>query len=47
MSGIPGYAGAAPVQNIGAYGAEAKDVIESVEVMYADGLREGLLTNRM
>lgn len=31
LSLIPGYAGAAPVQNIGAYGAEAKDTIETVE----------------
>lgn len=31
LSGIPGNVGAAPVQNIGAYGAEAKDVISSVE----------------
>ena len=31
LSAIPGYAGAAPVQNIGAYGAEAKDTVESVE----------------
>ena len=29
---IPGYVGAAPVQNIGAYGAEVKDIIESVEM---------------
>lgn len=32
LSIIPGLAGAAPVQNIGAYGVEAKDVIESVDV---------------
>jgi UDP-N-acetylmuramate dehydrogenase len=31
LSYIPGTVGAAPVQNIGAYGAEAKDVIVSVE----------------
>ncbi len=38
LSGIPGNVGAAPVQNIGAYGAEAKDVISSVDcVRIADG----------
>jgi UDP-N-acetylmuramate dehydrogenase len=31
LSGIPGTVGAAPIQNIGAYGAEAKDIIKSVE----------------
>ncbi|MCC8019413.1 MAG: UDP-N-acetylmuramate dehydrogenase [Rikenellaceae bacterium] len=33
---IPGYVGASPVQNIGAYGAEAADIIESVEVFGTD-----------
>ncbi len=33
LSLIPGQVGAAPVQNIGAYGAEAKDVILSVETL--------------
>lgn len=31
MAGIPGEAGASPVQNVGAYGQEAKDVIHNVE----------------
>ncbi len=30
LSGIPGTVGASPVQNIGAYGSEVKDTIESV-----------------
>jgi UDP-N-acetylmuramate dehydrogenase len=41
LSDIPGVVGASPVQNIGAYGVEVKDVIESVEVldMRTRGLR--------
>lgn len=31
LSHIPGKVGASPIQNIGAYGVEAKDIIESVE----------------
>ena len=38
LSAIPGQVGAAAVQNIGAYGVEAKDVIRSVEtVRLSDG----------
>lgn len=33
LSYIPGEVGGAVVQNVGAYGAEAKDIIESVEVL--------------
>ncbi|MBO5710108.1 MAG: UDP-N-acetylmuramate dehydrogenase [Rikenellaceae bacterium] len=31
LSGIPGTVGASPVQNVGAYGVEAKDIIQQVE----------------
>lgn len=31
MAGIPGEVGASPVQNVGAYGSEAKDIIHNVE----------------
>ncbi len=34
---IPGSAGAAPVQNVGAYGSEAADVLESVEGLSVPG----------
>ncbi|MDR1342947.1 MAG: UDP-N-acetylmuramate dehydrogenase [Prevotellaceae bacterium] len=36
LSFIPGTVGASPVQNIGAYGVEAKDAIESVEYVNLD-----------
>ena len=36
LSLIPGSVGAAPVQNIGAYGVEVKDVIESVKTLSVD-----------
>lgn len=38
LSGIPGTAGATPIQNVGAYGAEVADVLESVEVMDCQSL---------
>ncbi len=46
LSLIPGYAGAAPVQNIGAYGAEFADCAESVEFMAADTLRTEVMPAR-
>ncbi len=36
LSGIPGMCGAAPIQNIGAYGQEIKDTTVSVEVFDTD-----------
>ncbi len=33
LSHIPGTVGACPIQNIGAYGVEAKDIIESVDTI--------------
>lgn len=36
LSNIPGVVGAAPVQNVGAYGVEASDIIKEVEVVSID-----------
>lgn len=44
LAGIPGFVGAAPVQNIGAYGAELKDTLESVDVIDARTGEEKKLT---
>jgi UDP-N-acetylmuramate dehydrogenase len=40
LSLIPGKVGAAPIQNIGAYGQELKDVFYSLNGIYIDGLKE-------
>ncbi len=43
LSGIPGRAGATPIQNVGAYGQEVAEVIESVRVLDRASLEERTL----
>ncbi len=45
MSAIPGTAGAAPIQNIGAYGQEIKDTLEAVRVYDIEKDEFKLLSN--
>lgn len=45
LSLIPGNVGASPIQNIGAYGVEVKDVINSVNVLDINSLKETTISN--
>lgn len=45
LSLIPGTVGASPVQNIGAYGVEVKDVIQEVEVLNRTNLQKETFNN--
>ena len=45
MALIPGNVGAAPIQNIGAYGSEVKDVIQQVRLLEIDNGNELTLNN--
>ena len=45
LSLIPGEVGASAVQNVGAYGVEAKDVIVSVKTLNVETLEERVFTN--
>ncbi len=45
LSGIPGTVGAAPIQNIGAYGVEAEDAIESVRALDMGTGKEKIFSN--
>ena len=46
LSLIPGKVGAAPIQNIGAYGCEIKDVLEQVEAIEISSQKKITLTNK-
>jgi len=45
LSLIPGSVGAAPVQNIGAYGVEVKDIIDYVEVLDTSSMNFSMMPN--
>ncbi|MDP1678103.1 MAG: UDP-N-acetylmuramate dehydrogenase [Bacteroidota bacterium] len=45
LSGIPGLVGATPIQNVGAYGQEVKDTIESVKVLEKETFEEKIFQN--
>ncbi len=45
LSGIPGTVGGVPIQNVGAYGVDAHDVIESVDVFDLTTNTQRTLTN--
>lgn len=45
LSHIPGEVGASAIQNVGAYGVEAKDVIVSVETISVEDATERIFTN--
>ena len=45
LSAIPGEVGASAVQNVGAYGVEAKDIIEMVETINIEDGSERLFSN--
>ncbi|MDJ0841368.1 MAG: UDP-N-acetylmuramate dehydrogenase [Acidobacteriota bacterium] len=46
LSGIPGKAGAAPIQNIGAYGQEIADTLVDVRVLDLTSMETQVLTRR-
>ena len=47
LSLIPGNVGASPIQNIGAYGVEVKDVIHSVNILDKNTLKNVNLENKL
>lgn len=46
LSGIPGTVGASVIQNIGAYGAEVREVVKNVKVFDTEDSVEKILTNK-